>query len=249
MHSSRVVLALKGMKGTAATWHARKVVFPLGVVCLVVTAGACGSDLPGRYYGGPGRGADGSLCGSYGRSYSCACVDEPITLEVSLLLGANAGLTDLDIQLFRQAAMGVSPSASPPAKGSPGANGYFVASLRDDGGDTLSSLVFADPRLASGDAGYLMHAKTRFTIELVPRVSSLHIENWDTGQTLVDLDLRGHLQLLCFDLPCLSICPATPASADASIDVAATETADGSGPVTVVDAGVVDAGAILFDGN
>ena len=37
-------------------------------------------------------------------------------------------------------------------------------------------------------------------------VSTLHIENWGTGQTLVDLDLRGHLQILCIDRPCLSLC-------------------------------------------
>jgi len=71
-------------------------------------------------------------------------------------------------------------------------------------------------------------------MELVPGASTLHIENWETGQTLVDLDLRGHLQLLCIDRPCLSICQVS-ASVDAS-------------GLSATDAGVsADSGAV--DGN
>jgi hypothetical protein len=167
------------------------------------------------------------MCTGPGRH--CGCVDEPYVLAVSLALvdnaGGSTGLSDLDIDFFRQAGMSATPSANAPAKGDPGADGYFVASLLNEAGGALTTLVFQDPRLALGDAGYSWRARTRFIMALPPGVSSLHIENWDTGQVLVDLDLRGQLQLLCIDRPCLAVCQISGADAAtaSSVDAGAVD--------------------------
>jgi hypothetical protein len=63
---------------------------------------------------------------------------------------------------------------------------------------------------------------------LKPGITELRVENWETDQVLLDLDLRGHFQILCVDRPCLSICRAP----DGGIDVGG----EGSG----VDGGVVE---------
>jgi len=185
---------------------------------MIIASGAagCSGDLPGRYYAGQGGGLDGAMCVGHGRGYSCGCVDEPYVIGVSVALASNSGLTDLDIDFFRQARWEASQSAHPPAKGSPGAVGFFVASLVSSDGVALSTLVFENPRLALGDAAYAHRAEVEFAMLFPPGSATLHIENWDTGQVLIDLDLRGHLQLLCIDRPCLSICAASGGNVDAS---------------------------------
>ena len=155
------------------------------------------------------------MCVGHGRGRSCGCIDEPYVVAASVALDST-GLTDLDMGLFRQAGTPASSSANPPAKGSPGAAGYFVASLLSSDGVVLTTLVFPDPRLAQGDAAYAHGAEVEFSMVLPPGGATLHIEHWDTGQVLIDLDLRGHLQLLCIDQPCLSICTTSGSSVDAS---------------------------------
>ena len=196
---------------------------------------------------------DGGMCVGRGR-YSCGCVDEPYVLAVSLALannaGPSAGLSDLDVDFFRQAGTSATPSANAPAKGTPGADGYFVASVLDEAGGVLTTLVFKDPRLALGDAGYPLHARARFVVPLPSGAGSLRIENWDTGQVLIDLDLRGQLQLLCIDRPCLSVCqsPAVDAAVAPAIDAGAADAAgaadgesDATGSGTLLDGGASDA--------
>lgn len=105
------------------------------------------------------------------------------------------------------------------------------------GGAPLRSLLFSSASGASDSGVYYYPARTRFALDLQPGVETLRIENWSTGLVLVDLDLRGHLQLLCIDRPCLSIC-ASPGS-DAGV-----AQQDGAGAMdtgVVVDGGVADA--------
>ncbi len=227
----------------------------LGFVCMALAIGACGGDLPPRYYyGGPGGAQpgehDGGMCVGRGR-YSCGCADEPYVLAVSLALansaGPSAGLSDLDVDFFRQAGTAATPSANAPAKGTPGADGYFVASVLDDAGGVLTTLVFKDPRLALGDAGYPSYARARLVVPLPSGADSLRIENWGTGQVLIDLDLRGRLQLLCIDRPCLSVCqsPAVDATVAPAVDAGAADIpgAADSEAVDAVSGTSLDAGA------
>jgi hypothetical protein len=240
---------LKFMMFMAGTGRAKVDRSSLGLLCMALVLGACGGELPRRYYyGGPGD--DGGMCVGQGR-HSCGCVDEPYVLVVSLAFPnttPSAGLSDLDIDFFREAGLSATPSATAPAKGTPGADAYFVASLLDEAGGALATVIFKDPRLA--DAGYPSYARARFTMTLPAGVSSLHIENWDTRQVVIDLDLRGHLQLLCIDRPCLSVCQASGVDAAASpaVDASAADTpgaASGEaaevGSATSLDAGAPDA--------
>jgi hypothetical protein len=214
------------MVSTVGTRRAKVNLSFIGLLCVALLLGACGGDLNPRYYGGREGQADGGMCFGYGR-YSCGCVDEPLVLGVSLAFvsSSGSGLSDLDIDFFRQADVPATPSSIAPAKGTAGADGYFVASLRNETGDALTTLVFKDPRFALADAGYTWRPKAEFILALPPGTSLLHIENWDTGQVLVDLDLRGHLQLLCIDRPCLSICqiPGMDAAAPPAVDAGAVD--------------------------
>ncbi len=187
-------------------WHSAA--FEL-CVALILAAAGCGGDLPGRYDYPPGGHPDGGACSSFGQgAHACGCVDQPYVLAVSLALDGNGALSDLDVDLLRQDKAGPSVSTSPPAKGTPGASAYFVATLMAADGTALSSFVFADPRLAWPDAGTTGHGHARFTMPLTSGAATLRLENWDSGISLIDLDLRGQLQLLCIDRPCLSICQA-----------------------------------------
>jgi hypothetical protein len=177
-------------------------------------------------------------------------------LAVSLVLfnngSSSVALSDLDIELLRQVGTSATTSASPPAKGAAGADSYFVASILSETGGTLTTLVFEDPRIALADAGYPWHGRNRFIIPLPSGADSLRIESWDTGQVLIDLDLRGQLQLLCIDRPCLAVCqssavdaavaPAVDAGGVADIAGAADGESDDPGSGALLDAGVSDHG-------
>ncbi len=215
--------------------------FELGVALIIMAAG-CGGDLRGRYYYPPGGRPDGGACAGSGQgAYGCACVDRPYVLAVSLALDDKGALSDLDVDLVRQDEAGVSVSANPPAKGTTGAAGYFLAKLVAVDGTVQSSFVFADPRVAWPDAGATRHGHARFTMPLTSATATLHVETWDSGVPLVDLDLRGHLQLLCIDRPCLSVCQAPDGGARGptgpELDSGAT---DGS----TMDGGTMDGGTM-----
>ncbi len=212
---------------------------------MVLVAGGCGGDLPVRYYEGHGGGVDGSACGGHG--HSCGCVDEPYVLLVSLALAGDAGLTDMHVEFSPRQDVPATQGVAPPAKGSPGADGYFMALIESSDGVALSTLVFKDPRLAQGDAGQPWRAKTQFAMDLATGSTTLHIENWDTGQVLVDLDLRGHVQLLCLDRPCLSICQAA-GGVDASSAPPAMDAGAGDHPSAVDSPAAEDAAGALTPG-
>jgi hypothetical protein len=218
MHAFGPVVDFRSMKSTGVSivvsaW--RSIVFE-ACAALICMAVGCGGDLPGRYY--PlGRQPDGGACASYGEGvYACGCVDQPYVLAVSIALDSNGALTDLDVDLLRQDKVGVSVSANPPAKGTPGASAYFLATLVTADGTVQSSFVFADP-MASVDAGSTRHRHVDFTMPLAPGTTTLNLENLDSGKPLIDLDLRGHVQLLCIDRPCLSICQAPDGGVDSSV--------------------------------
>jgi hypothetical protein len=210
-------------------------------VALIFMAVGCMGDFPGGnsyssgHYYPPGPVADGGACTDHGGNSACGCVDQPYVLGVSLALGSNGALTNLDIDLFRQAQAGASVSASPPAKGTAGASAYDVATLVGADGIVQSIFVFANPLVATPAAAPTNHGHVEFTLPLAPGVSTLRVENWDSGLPLIDLDLRGHVQLLCVDRPCLSLCQ-TP---DGGVDGAVAAAVDG-GVAPAVDSGAID---------
>lgn len=179
----------------------------------------CGGDLRGGYnpsehYSPSGPRPDGGACAYYGGNPACGCVDQPYVLGVSITLESNGALNDLDVELFRQAEASASISAQPPAKGSAGASAYDVATLVNADGMVQSTFVFANPLVATS-AG--RHGRVQFTMPLAAGVSTLDVENWDSGALLIDLDLRGHVQLLCIDRPCLSLCQAPDGGVDSAL--------------------------------
>ncbi len=186
------------------------------------------------YPGGYGHGGDGGACvaGYGGGGYGC-CVDKRYALAVEVRFTGGGGLQDLDVQLGAQDRIGVSSSATPPAPGTPGAAAYWVATLEDASGTDQTSLVFKGPDPSYADGGYGHASRVQFALPLPAGAVTLHLQRWDSGQVLIDLDLRGHLQLLCVDRPCLSLCSG----------LAGTPSVDGGAPPdgAVVDAGVVDA--------
>jgi hypothetical protein len=156
------------------------------------------------------QGVDGGACAGPGNGDHACCVDHPYALGVSLSLAASGQLADLDVNVGAEQWMNVSAVATPPAAGSPGATAYWVASVEDGAGQVQSSLVFRDPE-PNNDGGYALYEqRVRFVLPLAAGAALLHIQNWNSGQVLVDLDLRGQLQLLCIDHPCLSLCQARP---------------------------------------
>jgi hypothetical protein len=158
-------------------------------------------------------------------------VDQPYVLGVSIALASNGALTDLDVELFRQHQVRTNVSTQPPAKGTAGASDYDVATLLSADGIVQSSFVFANPLVATTASTPTSHGHVEFTMPLVPGVSTLHVENWGSGVPLIDLDLRGHVQLLCVDRPCLSICQTPDGGFDSAVAPA-------------LDSGALDSGAI-----
>jgi hypothetical protein len=230
MKSTSVFIAIRALRSLGAA--------------LIITAMGCGGDLPGAYYYPrghdypPGPGADGGACTYYGGSYACGCVDQPYVLGVSMALENNGALTDLDVELFRQNQASANVSAQPPAKGTAGANTYDIATLLSTDGIVQSSFVFANPLAVATAGTSARHGHVEFAMPVAPGVSTLHVENWDSGAPLIDLDLRGHVQLLCVDRPCLSICQSPDGGMDSSV-------------VPTLDGGALDSGAIdglLIDG-
>ena len=232
MHVFRPVVDCGLMKST-------RVSIAVGALCwvgaaLIFTVMGCGGDFPGGsyyppggYYYPAGPGADGGVCTDYGGNNACGCVDQPYVLGVSVALEINGALTDLDIDLLRRDRVSASVSVNPPAKGTAGASAYDVATLVSADGIVQSTFVFANPLVVTTAAASTRHWHVEFTMPLAPGVSTLHVENWDSGVLLVDLDLHGHVQLLCIDRPCLAICQ-TP---DGGVD---------SSAATALDGGAVD---------
>jgi hypothetical protein len=219
---------------------------------LAIGGAGCGDNMyDGQrgYNNGRSR-VDGGTCGYGG---ACGCVDRPYVVAVSLALASPTTVKDLRVELVRADEFPPSGSVVPPAQDSAGANGYWVATLMGSGGAPLASVVFSSAGGAR-NTGYHDSTSTRFALGLQPGVETLRIENWSTGQVLVDLDLRGHLQLLCIDRPCLSVCPPSGAGSDGG---ATQQPLDGGGGGdgrgaadagvgdTGVDTGVVDAPAAL----
>lgn len=227
VHSLRPVVNFRFMKSTCVSmvvgaWR------PMACAALILMTAGCGEDFPGRYHYQRGGGPDGGTCANYGQGgNACNCADQPYVLGVSLALDSNGGLTDLDVDLFCQDQVAAGVSANPPDKGTPGADAYYVATLVTADGTAQSSFVFANP-LAWADAGYARHGHVGFTLPLVPGTATLRLENWDSGIDLIDLDVRGHVQLLCIDRPCLAICQAPDGGAD-------------SPSAAALDAGAIDA--------
>lgn len=179
------------------------------------------------------------MCSSpYGGSYACNCVDQPTMLVLFVALNANGVISDLDLKFKPRDQVNPGVSASPPAKGTAGASNYFAATLLTASGVAQSTFVFQDPRLATQNmgSGYMNASNASsvgevgFAMPLAPGVSRLRIANWDTGQALLDLDLVGHIQLLCVDRPCLSLCQPANAPVDAA-----------TAPMGSTDGGIPDA--------
>jgi hypothetical protein len=211
-------------------WTARP--FLWGIATVFCSIG-CGGDLPRYPY--PGSGFDGGSCvNSAGGYYDCSCTNRPYAVVFSALLDGSAMWSDVDLALLRQDRVTVAGPVTPPAKGTPGANGYLLASLLSSDGVAHATSVVQDPRRQRGDSGVLDRASVFFALGLDAGVTQLRIENWGTGQVLLDLDLRGHLQLLCFDHPCLSICGVGGVDGGSSFDGGAV---DGGSDRAVVDSG------------
>jgi len=208
----------------------------LSTVALVSTAlASCGGDLPGRYYPRSGAGQDGGACWSHGGPVACDCKAELVALAVELGFFGRGVLGDVDVDFVRSTS--TTPSATLPPQESAGASGYVVASLKDASGATLATVALADPRTKVSDGG---SAWTRFLLPVPSAPAELHVENWGTGQILVDLDLRGHVQLLCIDRPCLSICSgAVDGGALAPWDAASVDSVMPDKAVVPLDAGAV----------
>jgi hypothetical protein len=155
----------------------------------------------------PGNSLDGGSCvNSGGGYYDCSCTDRPYAVAFSATLDGNTTWSNVDLTLVRQDRVTVPVAVTPPAKGAPGANAYLLASLLAADGSSQTTFVFQDPRRQRGDSGVLDRASVSLALGLKASVTQLRIENWGTGQVLLALDLRGHLQLLCIDRPCLSVC-------------------------------------------
>jgi hypothetical protein len=103
-------------------------------------------------------------------------------------------------------------SVSTVALGAPGSERLLAASLISDGGNVLSQDLIDYPHFAY-DAGKSERGNSYsvLAIQLVPGASRFAITNWETGATLLDLELHGELQLVCLNQPCLDLC-ATPDS-------------------------------------
>lgn len=254
---------MEGSYGPDSWAHLRRT--PLALV-MAFSAIGCGDNHRygyggyGGYYGGGGP--DAGLCSHAGGSgRSCVCVDRPYLVAASMAIDATGALSDLDLALVRADEIAPTSSVTPPAQGTPGASNDWVATLMGGDGSALSSLVFAGT--AGSDGGYSRHhawgaGRVRIVLPLLAGATDLRIESWDTGQLLVDLDLRGHLQLLCIDHPCLSLCPSRPSGgvdagsaqpdggAVAPVDAAVTPS---DGAVAPVDAIVAPVDAAPIDGE
>ena len=161
---------------------------------------------------------------------SPGCVDTPIVLAVSLELDGSASLTDLDISFRRDHRAVANLNPASPFEGAPNPSAGFLASLLSADGTPLSTAAFKYPILGLGNTGPGSGVRVDLTLSLVPGATTLEVENRDSGRVLIDLDLRGHLQLLCLDEPCLSVCRAPDAGAPS--------------PWTAIDAGVLAGGVM-----
>jgi len=136
-----------------------------------------------------------------------ACVDKPLALEVSIALDDKGSLSDLDIG-FRHGyrdANGLGPALPPQETLDAGANADFLASLLSADGTALSAVYFRGPQPGLyNDLGATF--RVVLILPLVPGATTLEVKNQASGEVIIDLDLRGHLQLLCIDQPCLSLC-------------------------------------------
>lgn len=215
----------------------------LTLVLVAFFAVGCGDNLyDGRdrgYYGG--KTVDAGVCvyANGGRRYACGCADRPYDVAVAMKVANGTTLESLDTALLPSDRGGLPAPVTPPAQGTPAADGYWVATLMSEDGEPLGSSVFG-ARHSPDDAGYRHGTPVELAVPLVPAAAILRIENWDSGQVLIDLDLRGHLQVLCIDRPCLSICSAARGSSDAGAGEDGPEDAPAA-----VDAAVpaMDAGA------
>lgn len=174
---------------------------PITIAFFCMGLAACGGDLPGRYSGGYVGSVDGGMCSSQGTSYDCSCHSEAVALLVELGFANDGTLHDVDVDFVRRSSIELTASAVLPAQGTAAASSYWRASLRDGAGAEVAMLALADPRVAGGNRWIA------FALPVPVMPASLHLENWGTAQVIVDLDLRGHVQLLCIRRPCLPICP------------------------------------------
>lgn len=232
------------MKSASTVWRA---------IAVLALGGAwgCGGDLSkgGGYYGGYGTDG-GGVCYANGAPVACGCVAEPYVVAADMSLTSGGSLADLRIRLLPTSVFGTVPSVSPPAAGTAAANDTWVATLLDGSGSALGSTLVTLPgsgvdggSYASGGSygqgysgGYGAN-EAIFAIALTPGATTLRVASYASGRVLVDLDLRGHLQLLCIDHPCLAVCQ----SASAGMDGGTRSPVDGGVPGDV--SGVLDGGA------
>jgi len=198
-------------------------------LAIILYAGGCGGDLPRRNFIGPSGDVDGGATVGTGRGNDIyGCVDEAYEIVLFAAFDDHLVASDVEVEFVREDRVSTPASVSPPAKGSAGADEYFVAKLVSAEGGVEVTYVFRDARLKLGDGGVLGRVEVSLAMVLKPGITELRVENWETDQVLLDLDLRGHFQILCVDRPCLSICRAP----DGGIDV--------GGGSSVVDSGVVE---------
>jgi len=138
------------------------------------------------------------------------CIELPWAMAFGFSIDANGAMSHASMDFLPVSRVRLTPSVSTVAQGAPGSERLLAASLISAGGNSLSQVLFDDPRFVN-DFGKADHGNSYsvLAIQLVPGATRLVITNWETGAALLDLDLHGDIQLLCLNQPCLNLC-ATP---------------------------------------
>jgi len=134
-------------------------------------------------------------------------------------IDANGVMSHASLDFLPASRVRLTQSVSTVAQGAPGSERLLAASLTSASGDILSQNLIDDPRFAN-DAGKTErgHSYSIVSIQLIPGASRLVMKNWETGTTLLDLDLHGELQLLCLNQPCLNLCATSDARSSLPLD-------------------------------
>ena len=138
---------------------------------------------------------------------SSHCTEQPWAITFDFAIDANGVVSHASTDFLPADRVRLTQSVSTVAQGALGSEGLLAASLSSVDGSILSQELFDDPRFvnARGTAergnGYGL-----LSIQLVPGANRLVITNWQTGATLLDLDIHGDIQLQCLNQPCLNLC-------------------------------------------